>query len=86
MRRNRDATEIGQVRSQSIQGHNSEARTYWPRGSFRKKTSTPFCVEFVAASRFYRFFDYELSIFIACRVLRKSPKMPGHPTAARGRN
>ena len=28
-------------------------------------------VEFVAASRFYRFFDYELSIFIACRAFRK---------------
>ena len=43
----------------------------------------PFCVEVrFAASRFYRFFDYELSIFIACRAFPQGRKMAGHPTAA----
>ena len=35
-----------------------------------------------AASGFYRFFEYELSIFIACRVFPQGRKMAGHPMAA----
>ena len=43
----------------------------------------PFCVKVrFAASRFYRFFEYELSIFIACRAFPKGRKMPGNPMAA----
>ena len=36
----------------------------------------PFCVKVrFAASRFYRFFEYELSIFIACRAFPQGRKM-----------
>ena len=43
----------------------------------------PFCVKVrFAASRFYRFFEYELSIFIACRAFPQGRKMAGNPMAA----
>ena len=43
----------------------------------------PFCVKVrFAASRFYRFFEYELSIFIACRAFPQGRKMPGNSMAA----
>ena len=44
----------------------------------------PFCVKVrFAASRFYRFFEYELSIFIACRAFPQGRKMAGNPRLQR---
>ena len=81
MRPNRGATEIGRVRPQSrwhVGNQDLTAQEY----SCERRTM-PFCVEVrFAASGFYRFFEYELSIFIACRVFPQGRKMAGNPMDA----
>ena len=68
-RRNRGPVELN---PRSSQGHCLKPEPHGSEGDFA----------LVAASRFYRFFDYELSIFIACRAFRKGQQDGGHPTAA----
>jgi hypothetical protein len=46
------------------------AREFW-----QKDSDTILRQGIVAASRFYRFFEYELSIFIACRAFPTGRKM-----------
>ena len=77
MRPNLDATEIGQVRSPSSQGHISETGSVAATEFSRKGHDAFLRQGIVTASRSYRFFEYELSIFIACRVFPKGRKMAG---------
>jgi hypothetical protein len=83
MRPKRGETEIARIRPQSpwrqdVGNQDLIAQEYsWERRTMH------FCIGVrFAASRFYRFFEYELSIFIACRAFPQGRKMAGNPMAA----
>jgi hypothetical protein len=51
--------------------------TYSTQRRFSRKANDAFLSRSIAAWCFYRLFEYELPIFIACRAFRKGRKMAG---------